>query len=295
MTHRRAAKLLQGYVNALQPEEKEYKTWDTEIKGFHVKVLPSGTKTYMYTYRLAGKQCGPKIGRHGNITAAQARAKAKDYAAKAAQGMDIQGGINAAKEQAKREKNSTLGAFLESQYKPWTETNHKRGTETMRVLNKEFAHLHGKRLADITQWDARKYEQDKSKAGLSRSTIDRQVRDLKTALSKAAEWGIIESSPLAGMKQGKADKNGRVRYLSEAEEKQLRAALDGRQAKQRIERQQYNQWRNERRMDPLPLMDGRYTDYLEPLVVLAVNTGLRRGELFNLEWADINLKSRLYV
>jgi integrase len=163
----------------------------------------------------------------------------------------------------------------------------------MRVLNKDFAHLHGKRLADITQWDARKYEQDKSKAGLSRSTIDRQVRDLKTALSKAAEWGIIENSPLAGMKQGKADKNGRVRYLSEAEEKQLRAALDGRQAKQRIERQQYNKWRHERRMEPLPLMDGRYTDYLEPLVVLAVNTGLRRGELFNLEWADINLKGRL--
>ena len=49
MTHRRAAKLLQGYVNGLQPEEKEYKAWDTEIKGFHVKVLPSGTKTYMYT------------------------------------------------------------------------------------------------------------------------------------------------------------------------------------------------------------------------------------------------------
>jgi integrase len=95
------------------------------------------------------------------------------------------------------------------------------------------------------------------------------------------------------MKQGKADKNGRVRYLSETEEKRLRAALYARQEKQRIERQRYNQWRHERRMDSLPLMDGRYTDYLEPLVVLAMNTGLRRGELFNLEWADINLNSRL--
>ena len=43
-------KLTASFVKALEPQNKLYKVWDTEMKGFFVSVLPSGTKTYMVHY-----------------------------------------------------------------------------------------------------------------------------------------------------------------------------------------------------------------------------------------------------
>jgi integrase len=95
------------------------------------------------------------------------------------------------------------------------------------------------------------------------------------------------------MKQIKTDNAGRVRFLSVNEETRLREALEDRQAQHRVERQQYNEWRLARHLDLYPVLDGPFTDHLQPLVLLAMNTGLRRGELFNLSWADIDLHGRL--
>ncbi len=43
----------------------------------------------------------------------------------------------------------------------------------------------------------------------------------------------------------------------------------------------------------LPSLQGaHYADHFSPIVLLALNTGLRRGEVFNLKWEDINLRSK---
>jgi integrase len=62
--------------------------WDVELKGFGLLILPSGTKTYIANYRVAGRQQRQVIGRHGVLTPEQARDRARRILAAVADGRD---------------------------------------------------------------------------------------------------------------------------------------------------------------------------------------------------------------
>ena len=125
---------------------------------------------------------------------------------------------------------------------------------------------------------------------MSASTINGYVNTLKGSMSRAVEWGCIESHDLQKVKSLKVD-NTVVRYLSEGEEKQLFDTLRARDDRAKLERENGNLHRQQRNYPLLPeLRDYNYCDYLEPLIVLATNTGMRRGEIFSLEWSNVNLE-----
>ena len=105
-------------------------------------------------------------------------------------------------------------------------------------------------------------------------------------MSKALEWKAIDSHPLQDLKPSRVDKNQTIRTIDTDEEKRLREALRARDERLRKRRKSANDWRQERHMETLPDF-GDYVDHVEPMVMLALNTGMRRGELFNLRWDDI--------
>jgi integrase len=85
-----------------------------------------------------------------------------------------------------------------------------------------------------------------------------------------------------------------VRFLSEAEERRLRAAVEAREERRRVERDSANRWRAERGYVLLPsLRDFVFTDHVKPLILLSMNTGCRRGELFDLTWSNVDLDRRI--
>ena len=93
-------------------------------------------------------------------------------------------------------------------------------------------------------------------------------------MSKAVQWGLLDIHPFAGLKPLKTDRRGRVRFLSADDEQRLRAAIDARDIEMRAVRERFNRWRIARHKPPFPLRDGDIVDYIRPVVLLALNTGL---------------------
>ena len=74
------SKITKRVVDAAVPKPDRYIIWDEEIKGFGLLVMPSGIKSYFYQYRTAeGRQRRATIGKHGEWTPPEARAKAEDH------------------------------------------------------------------------------------------------------------------------------------------------------------------------------------------------------------------------
>ena len=65
-------------VDALSVEDRDAVFWDDRIPGFGVRVYPSGSKMYVVQTRHRGKSRRVTLGRHGVITADQARKKAAE-------------------------------------------------------------------------------------------------------------------------------------------------------------------------------------------------------------------------
>ena len=63
-------------VEALPVGEQEAVFWDRDLSGFGVRVYPTGSRVYLVQTRHGGRSRRVTIGRHGVVTAEQARRKA---------------------------------------------------------------------------------------------------------------------------------------------------------------------------------------------------------------------------
>jgi integrase len=86
--------------------------------------------------------------------------------------------------------------------------------------------------------------------------VNRALALLKTLFNKAVEWGRLETSPAARVKKLR-ESNGRDRYLDRDEACRLFAAAD-----------------------PVVLV---------PVLVVALGTGMRKGEILSMKWKDLDL------
>ncbi|WP_154116383.1 site-specific integrase [Vibrio cincinnatiensis] len=251
---------------------------DTEISGFHARISPKGAIKYYFYYRLKGKQRNYLIGSAEALTPAQARDVAKEKAGLVAKGEDVQASRHEAKKREMR-KSLTLGRYLEEHYKAYlVAMNPNSARKAYLCIANSFKHLAHKPLDEITAWDIQQWISERRKLGRAPATITYAVNRLRAAFNRAVEWEFIDSHNLAKVKVIHQD-NTRVRYLSKEEEKVLLAALTSRDARLRESLASTAQ-------------AGRYVDYLEPLIVMAMNTGLRRGELLTLRWEHISLPNR---
>lgn len=90
----RVAVLSERTIVAATPEAERFILWDERLKGFGLRVEPSGTKTFVARYRMGGGRRGTlrqfKVGRFGKLTVEQARDRATQVMAAVELGQDPQ-------------------------------------------------------------------------------------------------------------------------------------------------------------------------------------------------------------
>jgi integrase len=140
---------------------------------------------------------------------------------------------------------------------------HKKSAEHDEARMSRLEEMFGNRpVGEISTQDVERLRAALGK-NLSAASVNRHLALLKVAFNRAmrAEPPKAERNPVRGVKLLK-ENNERVRVLTDAEESRLFAALP---------------------------------DYLRSLVVAALHTGMRWGELAHLRWQDVDFHTRTLV
>lgn len=127
------------------------------------------------------------------------------------------------------------------------------GPERYRRLRERFG---GQPAASVTPAAVEAFRDELSRDHAP-ATVNRHLQLLRAIFLRALRDGKVESAP-TGKVRFYRENNKRVRYLSDEEELRL--------------------------FDALP-------NWLHPLVTIALHTGMHRGELLNLCWADVDFTS----
>jgi len=269
-------------INRLKPKEKEYDVRDTKTEGFLIRVLPSGKMRYVAQY-ARGRRIN--VGKVGVMKPEDARGKAADII------RDYEKGIDPKTAALKAKGMPTLRAFLDDDYAPWVKAHNESGEEAIKTIERHFSSLLGKKLDKITVQELEKWRTKKleSKA-MQVNTVNRTITPLRSAISKAVEWGILDEHVLKGVKTLKCD-DTRVRYLSAAETEKIFEVLNKREESVKAGRARANEWRKKRGKPLYPEYKKKdFIDHFLPMVIVTLNTGVRRSELFRLKRRYVNLE-----
>jgi integrase len=291
---------------------KPQDVWDAGYNGLLLRREPSGHKSWHLRFTVHGRRTRMKLGVWPALSVTEARKAASVLTAKVAKGDDPvaegraqRDAVAVRRRQAKRNAAAVLGTFIEGPYREWAEGSLRSHADTLAALKADFGDgrttgKDAKRKAGAGWWtrpmdsltpmEVERWRRDQLKAGIQKATINRAWQRLRAVLGKAHEWNLIGAPPK--VKRFRLDSRGRVRYLSADERARLIAALDAREERRRDERESMNAWLKARKQAPKPPY-GTFTDHLKPLVLLVLNTGLRRGEALGLTWGAIDFKRGL--
>lgn len=286
-----------------------YEVRDPTHKGLLLRVEPSGRKSWYFVYqRPNGARGRLRLGAFPTLKVEGARRAATVALGDVAKGNDPAGDRRARRQQerearkskvaeAERQRLLTLKTYLDERYKPWAEVHQRSAAANLQRLRAAFDDLMAKPMDKIIGFTLDAWRARRKKDGVTKDTIQRDLTQLRSLFNHALTAGVIQTHPLLRMKQLKRkEQSNRVRFLSPAEEASLRKALAARDAAARAARIRFNAWRSARSLETLPVIGADdYSDFLTPLILTAMNSGMRRGELFALRWRAVDLQRKTLV
>lgn len=247
-------KLTKRVVEALRPAAKDILLWDSELPGFGVRVKPGGVRSYLVQYRNGHRSRRLTLGRHGVLTAEQARRMAQDALSKVRRGEDPMA------QRAAERAAATVAELAERYLKQHAEAKKKPASQRSDrfLLRRHILPALGRiTLKDLTRADVTALHH------ALRATpyvANRALALLSKMFALAVVWGVLPDAvnPCRGVEKYREHK--RQRFLSEVELARLGAVW------REIERENV-EWPT-----------------VVPALRLALFTGARIGEVLGLRW-----------
>ncbi len=267
------------------PAGSEARLWDSEIKGFFLRVYPSGRRVYALKYRAGRQQRILTLGTHGSpMTADRAREAALEALDRVRRGEDPATDKRAARDAL------TVAALIDAYLKDGPITKPAKRATTWAIdtsnLNSHIRPLLGRKIANaLTKADAARAIRDIA-TGKTAATVKTGSRGLarisggegtarRTRITAAAmfawgiEHGLVALNPFAGVKLTAAPV--RERFLSRAEAVQFLEALSS------LEK------------------DGGIADGFADALRLLLLTGARKSEVLGLRWGEVDFERQRLV
>ena len=272
-------KITKRVVDATEAAEKPFFLWDSEVKGFGLKVNPSGKRVYVLQYRILGRGTARRftIGIHGSPwTPETARKEAVVLLG------EIEKGHDPASQKAELKNRKTVSELCDQYLEEGCATKKASTLATDKGrIERHIKPLLGKQfIEDVTPNDVRRFMNDiasgktaadvkTGKFGRARvtggkGTAARTVGLLGGIFSFAFDEGLVESNPVRGVKRF-TDKKAE-RFLSPAEIAQLG--------------------------DILAEVEDNHTEHPFAVAVirLLILTGCRKSEILALKWSEIDFE-----
>ena len=163
---------------------------------------------------------------------------------------------------AQPHKNIRFEDFSTEFLEVYSKKNKRSWTRDETALNNLKPFFKGRFLTEIGPEMVEKYKAKRINDGVSPATTNREVSILKTMFNKAVEWDRIEINPISKVKKFR-EPNGRERILSDDEMRRLVEGASG---------------------------------HLKAVLIIALNTGMRRSEILSLKWRDVNFgQQSIYI
>lgn len=125
-------KLTKRLVDATKPEEKELFVWDEELRGFGLRVRPSGRRYYFVQYRNTyGRTRRLSLGQHGKLTPEAARNLAKKHL------LAVCGGADPAAERQERRKSTRFGELADEYLQRHAKVRKRTWRQDQYMLDKD--------------------------------------------------------------------------------------------------------------------------------------------------------------
>ena len=205
------AKLTKRGIEALDPAEKDYFVWDSELSGFGIRVFPSDRKQFVLQYRYGRISRRMALGRFGALTPDQARGLALEALVKIRNNIDPLAEKRArrtavlVRELAARFDEEHIAVHLKAN----TAKEYRRNLKLF--ILPAIGHL---RIIDVTRSDVAKYHHDWRHRPYQ---ANRNLEIISKMFNLAELWGLRPdgSNPRRHIKKYPEAK--RERYFSASE------------------------------------------------------------------------------